>query len=100
MAILSSIVLSQQCSGVYIISSYSNEGVTKLMTRPCLQSAKLRGTTRQFAQWNLILAHLQFSTTLEKHENKGKLFELNMYFVRILIRFYAYSNNAQSFYSN
>jgi len=29
---------------------------------------------------------------LENHEIK-KLFDLNMYFVRILIRFYTYSNN-------
>jgi len=32
MAILSSIVLSQQCSEVYIISSYSSEAVIKLST--------------------------------------------------------------------
>ena len=39
---------------------------------------------------------LQPSKTLEKHENKEKLFELNVYFVRILARVYAYSNNSQS----
>jgi len=33
------------------------------------------------------LAHLRHSKTKKKHENK-KLFELNVYFVRILIRFY------------
>jgi len=31
-----------------------------------------------------------------KHENKDRLFELNVYFVRILIRFYTYSNDSQS----
>jgi len=36
------------------------------------------------------LAPFQLSKTLEKHENK-KLFELNVYFVRIFIRFYTYS---------
>jgi len=39
---------------------------------------------------------LQHSKTLEKHENKEKLSELNVYFVRILARFCAYSNNSQS----
>ena len=107
-AILSSIVLSQQCSEVYVISSYSSEAVMKLTTTetsypnvaswtcPCFWSAKLRSTTRPFAQWNLILAHLQSSKTLEKHEDKEKLFELNMYAVRILIRFCAYSNSSQN----
>ena len=90
MAILSSIVLSQQSSEVYIISSCSSEAIMKLTTTeishpkvtswtwPCLSSAKLRSTNRLFAQWNLILEHLQPSNTLEKHENKGKIFELNM----------------------
>jgi len=32
---------------------------------------------------------------LENHETK-KLFDLNMCIVRILIRFYTYSNNSQS----
>jgi len=32
---------------------------------------------------------------LEKHENK-KLFELHMYFVRILIKFYTHSNQSHS----
>jgi len=41
------------------------------------------------------LAHLQHSKSLEKHENK-KLFELNVLFVRIFIRFYTYSKNALS----
>jgi len=41
------------------------------------------------------LAHLQHSITLQKHENK-KLFESNVYFVHILIRFYTYFNNSQS----
>jgi len=31
--------------------------------------AQMRRTTRPFAQWNLILAHLQHSKILEKHEN-------------------------------
>jgi len=69
--IRSFIVFSQQCSKVYFISSYSSEAVMKLTTaeishlnviswtRPCLFRAKLRTTTRPFAQWNLILAHLQ-----------------------------------------
>ena len=39
----------------------------------------MRSTIRPFAQWNLILAHLQHSKTLEKHENKDKVFELNVY---------------------
>jgi len=34
------------------------------------------------------LAHLRHSKTNKKHENKKKLFALNVYFVRILIRFY------------
>jgi len=52
-------------------------------------------TTRTFAQWNLILARLQHSKTLEKHENK-KLFELIVYFGRIFVRFYTYFKAAQS----
>ena len=40
--------------------------------------AQMRNATRPFAQWNPILAHLQHSKTLEKHENKDKLFELNV----------------------
>jgi len=63
---------------------------------PASKSAKLSSTTRPFAQWNLILTHLQPSKILEKRENKEKLFELNMYFVSIFIRFCAYSNNLQS----
>ena len=101
------IILSQQSSKVYFTSSYSNEAVMRLTTteifhpnftsyRPCVWSAKLRSTTRPFAQWNLILARLQPSETLEKHENKEKLFGLNMYFFCILIRFCAYSNDSQS----
>ena len=39
---------------------------------------------------------LQPSKPLEKHENKEKLFELNVDFVHILARFCAYSNNWQS----
>jgi len=35
-----------------------------------LQCAQMRSTIRSFAQVNLILAHLQLSKTLEKHENK------------------------------
>jgi len=31
-----------------------------------------------------------------EHENKENLFELNVYFVRILIRFDTYSNNSQT----
>jgi len=38
------------------------------------ECAQMHSTTRPFAQWNLILAHLQHSKTLEKHENKDKLF--------------------------
>jgi len=38
----------------------------------------------------------QHSKTLEKCENKEKLFELNVYFVRFLIRFYTYSIKSQS----
>jgi len=34
--------------------------------------------------------------TFGKYENKENPFELNVYFVRILIRFYTYSNNSQS----
>jgi len=34
------------------------------------KSAQMRRTTRPFAKWNLILAHLQHSKTLEKHEHK------------------------------
>jgi len=34
-------------------------------------------TTKSFAQWNLILVHVQHSKTLEKQENKEKLFEIN-----------------------
>ena len=64
--------------------------------RPCLYRAKLCSTTSPFAQWNLILAHLQPYKTLEKHENKEKVFELNVYFAPILIRFCAYSNISQS----
>jgi len=41
------------------------------------------------------LAHLQHSKSLEKHENT-KLFELNVLFVRIFIRFYTYFKNALS----
>jgi len=63
---------------------------------PGSKSAKLRSTTKPFAQWKLILTHLQPSKILEEYENKEKLFELNMYFVGILIRFCAYSNNLQS----
>ena len=63
---------------------------------PASKSAKLRSTTKPFAQWKLILTHLQPSKILEEYENKEKLFELNMYFVGILIRFCAYSNNLQS----
>ena len=60
--ILSFIVFSQQCSKLYFISSYSSEAVMKLTTteishlnvtswtRPCLLRAKLRTTTRPFAQ--------------------------------------------------
>ena len=48
--------------------------------------SKIRSSTRPFAQWNLILAHLQQTKTLWKHENK-KLFELNVYVVHVLIRF-------------
>jgi len=42
--------------------------------------AQMRSTTRPLAQWNLILTHvqLQISNTLEKHENRDKLFELNV----------------------
>jgi len=40
-------------------------------------------------------SHLQHSNTLEKCEGQ-KLFELNVYFVRILIRFCTYSDNSQS----
>ena len=43
-----------------------------------LLDAQLRSTTKSFAQWNLILVHLQHSETLEKQENKGKLFEINV----------------------
>jgi len=46
------------------------------------------------AQWRLILAHLQHSKLLGKNENKKNLFEWNVYFVRILLRFYTYSNNS------
>jgi len=31
-----------------------------------------------------------------KHENKENLYELKVYFVRTLIRFYAHSNNSKS----
>jgi len=41
----------------------------------------MRGTIGLFAQWKLIVAHLQHSKAGEKYENK--LFELNVYFVRI-----------------
>jgi len=33
---------------------------------------------------------------IRKTRKQGNLFELNMYFVRILIKFYAYSNNSHS----
>ena len=39
---------------------------------------KLRSITKTFAQWNLVLVHLQHSKTLEKQENKEKLFEINV----------------------
>jgi len=42
------------------------------------------------------LAHLQNSKALEKHENKEKLFEVNVLFVRIFIRLYTYSKNSQN----
>jgi len=42
------------------------------------------------------LAQLQHSKTLEKHEYKEKLVELNVYFFRVCIRFYTYSKNSQS----
>jgi len=55
----------------------------------------MRSTTRTFVQLNLILAHVQHFKTLEKEENK-KLFELNVYFVCILVRFYTYFSNSRS----
>ena len=39
--------------------------------------SKMRSTTKSFAQWNLILVHLQHSKTLE-NQNKEKLFEINV----------------------
>jgi len=42
------------------------------------QSATAQYHTKPFAQWNLILVHLQHSITLEKQENKEKLFEINV----------------------
>jgi len=41
-----------------------------------LKGAQMRRTTRPFVQ-NLISRNFQHSKTLEKHENKEKLFELN-----------------------
>ena len=43
-----------------------------------------------FAQWNLILVHLQHPKTLEEHEDKEKLSELNVCFVRILMTSYLF----------
>jgi len=40
------------------------------------KGTQLRSTTRPFAQ-NLISRNFQHSKTLEKYENKEKLFELN-----------------------
>jgi len=51
---------------------------------------RMGSAARSFAQWNLILGHLQHSKTLWKHKNKWKLFELNMHFVRILIKISTY----------
>jgi len=41
--------------------------------------------------------HLQHSKTLEELEDMKKLSELNVSFVRILIRLLTYSNNSQRF---
>ena len=54
----------------------------------CNQYSLSRCTNAQYRQtiWGVKchLAHLQHSKTLEKHENQ-KLFELNVYFVRIFM---------------
>ena len=42
------------------------------------------------------LAHLQHSKSLEKYENKDKVFELKVYIFRTFIRFCTYSKNSQS----
>jgi len=42
------------------------------------ECVQMGSTTRPFVQWNLILARLPHSKTFEKHENKDKLFELNV----------------------
>jgi len=42
-----------------------------------LYDAQLRSTTKSFAQWNIILVHLQHAKSLEKQE-KMKLFEINV----------------------
>jgi len=49
-----------------------------------------------FAQLKLILVRLQYSKILGTQENREKLFKPNVYFVPILMRFYAYSNHSQS----
>ena len=64
-------------------------------THCSLSGAQMRSTTKSLGQWNLILAaltKLQLSKILEKYENKRKQFELNVYFARIVTRFYTYCN--------
>jgi len=67
--------------------------------RPLLQSARLRSSVyhQTICAVKSHLARLQYSKPLEKHETKEtRLFALNVYLVRIFIKFYTYSNNSQS----